>query len=66
MSDHLLKWFLNDLLFISGTFSIFDFLVERKNRGWTERRLVGFDLLPTVPSLLPFFDMLLTRNLELG
>ena len=28
--------------------------------------LFGFDLLPIEPSLLPFFDMLLTRNLELG
>jgi len=28
--------------------------------------LFGFDLLPIEPSLLPFFDMLLNRNLELG
>jgi len=55
-----------DLLFISGAFSIFDFQVERKNGGWTERNLVRFDLLPTVPSPLPFFDMPLTGNLELG
>jgi len=55
-----------DLLFISGAFSIFDFLVEGKNRGRTKRSLVGFDLLPIEPSLLPFFDMPLAWNLELG
>jgi len=33
MSNHSLNWFLNDLLFISGAFSIFDFLVEMKNGG---------------------------------
>jgi hypothetical protein len=30
------------------------------------KALFCFDLLPIGPSPLPFFDMLLTRNLELG
>jgi hypothetical protein len=58
--------FSNDLLFISGAFSIFDFRIEQGNRSRTVYNLVGFDLLPIEPSPLPFFDMLLTGNLELG
>jgi hypothetical protein len=46
----------------------FPFLIfGLKEKGsWTEQSIVGFDLLPIVPSLLPFFDMPLARNLELG
>jgi hypothetical protein len=41
-----LEYFLNDLLFISGAFSIFDFQIEKGNRSRIDHTLVGFDLLP--------------------
>ncbi len=59
--------FLKDLFFISGAFSVFDSQVKRIEIGLSRTSLVGFDLLPhSATRGLPFLDMPLTGNLQLG